>query len=106
MTKAPSEEEKLQGKWHVDKTIPLPLLFAIAVQTAGAVWWASSLSSRVSALERSDENRSGQTSQLTTIAVDIAVLKENLKSTKEDVSSIKTSFEALLQQALQEKTKR
>ena len=102
MTK-PTEEEKLQGKWHVDKTIPLPLLFAIAVQTAGAVWWASGISSRITALEKGDETRVNQTTQLNTIAVDIAVLKENLKSTKEDVSSMKTSFDALLQQALQEK---
>lgn len=29
------------GNFHIDKRIPVALLFAIVVQTAGAAWWAS-----------------------------------------------------------------
>lgn len=33
--------------WHLDKKVPLALILALIVQTAGMVWWAASLSSRV-----------------------------------------------------------
>ena len=29
------------GSWHVDRNIPISLLFAMLIQTAGIVWWAS-----------------------------------------------------------------
>jgi len=37
--------------WHLDKRVPIALMFAIFVQTAGAFWWASDISSRVTRLE-------------------------------------------------------
>lgn len=35
---APKSED---GTWHLDKRIPLSLMFAILIQTTGAFWWAS-----------------------------------------------------------------
>lgn len=35
--------------WTLDKRVPLAFIFAIAVQTAGVIWWASSLSNVVAA---------------------------------------------------------
>lgn len=37
--------------WVLDKRVPLALIIAILVQTAGAIWWAASISSRVTSLE-------------------------------------------------------
>lgn len=37
--------------WTVDKRIPIALVLTIAIQTAGAVWWVSSINSRVVSLE-------------------------------------------------------
>lgn len=37
--------------WHLDKRVPIALIFAIVVQTAGAFWWASDISGRVARLE-------------------------------------------------------
>jgi hypothetical protein len=109
MTK-PTEEEKLQSKWHVDRTIPLALVIVLLGQTGGAIWWASSLSSRVGTLEdkfkTSDEKfktSDEKIEKLSDIAVDIATLKEKSISTNEDVSDIKRSVELLTQQVLQEK---
>jgi hypothetical protein len=39
--------EPTQAEWHLDKRVPISLIAALAVQTAGIVWWASSLSARV-----------------------------------------------------------
>lgn len=41
----PTEER--QSVWHVDRTIPLSLIFAILAQTVAAVWWASTISGKV-----------------------------------------------------------
>lgn len=46
-----SQETQRQRGWHVDRTIPLALVFMLFVQTAGALWWASNVTSRVQAAE-------------------------------------------------------
>jgi hypothetical protein len=45
-----------ESQWHLDKKVPLALIFAIAMQTAAALWWASKVDSRVDALERKTDN--------------------------------------------------
>lgn len=37
--------------WTVDKRVPLALMFALATQTAAAVWWASAQSARLEQTE-------------------------------------------------------
>ncbi len=37
-------------KWHLGKEIPLPLIFAVVVQSIGIVWWARGLTSEVARL--------------------------------------------------------
>lgn len=93
-------------EWHLDKKVPIALIATLLLQTGGLVWWARGLDARVAALEKGDENRMGQVSQLTNIAVDIAALKEKAQTTKDDISDIKRSVEMLTQQVLQEKTRR
>lgn len=38
--------------WHLDKKVPIALILALVVQTAGMVWWAASLSRTVHEHER------------------------------------------------------
>ena len=38
-------------RWMIDKHVPVSLIFAIAVQTAGVFWWAAGVNNRVEALE-------------------------------------------------------
>lgn len=40
-------------RWSIDKHIPVALILSIVIQTAGIIWWASSITARVDALERS-----------------------------------------------------
>lgn len=37
--------------WHLDRKVPIALIFAIIVQSCAAVWWISSTSSRIDHLE-------------------------------------------------------
>lgn len=38
-------------RWHADKRIPVALLTAIVMQTVTVAWWASGVTSRVTAIE-------------------------------------------------------
>lgn len=38
-------------KWHLQKGVPISLIIAIMLQTAGAAWWASGVSTRIDYLE-------------------------------------------------------
>jgi hypothetical protein len=99
----PNDEDR---QWHLDKKVPIALIIAIGVQTGGAIWWARGLDARISALEKGDESRLVQSTQLNSIASDIAALKERADATKEDVSDIKRSVEMLTQQVLQDTKRR
>lgn len=44
--------EEHKEHWTVDKRVPLALILTLAMQTAGAIWWASSVSGRVDQLEQ------------------------------------------------------
>ena len=41
------------GEWHLNKSVPIALIFAIFIQTAGAIWWASTINAKVDELDRS-----------------------------------------------------
>lgn len=38
--------------WHLDKRVPVALIVTIMMQTAAAIWWASALSQRMTAIEQ------------------------------------------------------
>ena len=42
--------------WHFDRRVPVALIVTILMQTAAAIWWASALSQRVSAVEAATAN--------------------------------------------------
>ena len=44
--------EEEYTRWHLDKRVPIALVFLIIAQTAGAVWWASAVNGSILALER------------------------------------------------------
>lgn len=39
--------------WHLSKSVPITLIFAIFLQTLGIVWWASGIDNRVQNIEQS-----------------------------------------------------
>jgi len=38
---------RADDRWHVGKEIPLALIMALFFQTAGGVWWASNLTTKI-----------------------------------------------------------
>jgi len=41
-----------ESQWHLDKRVPIALIVAIVLQSGGAFWWASNLTTRVTEIER------------------------------------------------------
>lgn len=85
------EESPMPAHWKLDKRVPLPLLCAIGLQTAIAIWWAASFSatttgrldandSRVTALERTaDRTTLGlvpMSERLVRLEVQLGTIKE------------------------------
>lgn len=46
--------EKECSKWHLDKKVPLAIIFTLVGQLAGFGWIASKLDSRIESLEKAD----------------------------------------------------
>jgi hypothetical protein len=67
-----------QQSWHVDRTIPLVLIFGIMVQTAGAFWWASSQTAI----------NSQQDAQIVSLTVTLTRLAENLTERNERLAKL------------------
>jgi 5-bromo-4-chloroindolyl phosphate hydrolysis protein len=51
--------------WHLDRKVPIVLIFAIILQTAGIIWWAATLSVRLDVLESQFEARSSIPERIT-----------------------------------------
>lgn len=45
-------EDEDNKHWHLDKKVPIALIFTILAQTGAALWWAAGVNARVEQLER------------------------------------------------------
>ncbi len=83
------------GAWHLDKRVPLALIFAIVVQTATAVWFIGSLEHRVnSAIAdnlRQDSRIGTMESTTNAQAVSTATLTAQLTALRESMAELKSS---------------
>lgn len=56
--------ERRESKWTISKEVPVTVLIAVLIQSAGAVWWLSKLENRISNLEQQRVEMREQTSTL------------------------------------------
>jgi hypothetical protein len=77
--------------WHLDKRVPIALIATLAIQTAGMVWWAASITGRVDGLSQTvDEFRAFKTSER------LPVLEEQIRNLKKDVEKLDGKIDELL----------
>lgn len=74
--------------WHLDKRVPLALIFTIFLQTATVVWWASDINGRLNSLERSQQLVDGDRERLVRV-------EEKLRSTNDLLLSIDKRLERM-----------
>lgn len=72
------DEHENKEHWHLDRRVPLALIIAIFLQTAGVFYWGGQVETRVTNLE-------AQVSKNTTMS-------ERLSRVEEGVSWIKTTL--------------
>jgi hypothetical protein len=75
-------DHQYEASWHLDRKVPIALILAIVLQTGGLVWWASSLSERVNALERSRDATAPQGERLTRVEVKIENVQQGIEEIK------------------------
>jgi len=102
--------------WHLDRRVPLALIFALVMQSGSFAWWASSISERVAQNERSGQRMGGrmqrvelllseQASQDAVLVEQIRNVNESVRVVREEVRSTNTLLRELLN-TLAEQTKR
>jgi hypothetical protein len=71
------------GQWHLDKKVPLALILAILLQTAAAVWWASSIGERVNQLERQSAMTAPQAERIVRLETKVDAIFSSLTELKQ-----------------------
>lgn len=82
MIKRKAVDMESDRHWHVEKKIPLALILAILVQSAGFVWFGATLNARVNTLELNAAAAAPQADRLTRVEVQIEVVKEGITEIK------------------------
>lgn len=85
-----SEEEDKNASWHLSKSIPLTLIFAIACQTVALIWFVASLRSDVDAAARELVRLDARVSTVELISQTQAVLMARMD---ENILGIRTILE-------------
>lgn len=75
--------DKDENKWHLDRRVPISLIFAILVQTGGFFWWAATTSEKVSVLKERLDAIAPQADRLTRVEVNIESIKDSLTEIKQ-----------------------
>ncbi len=77
-------QQHLDNKWHLDRRVPLALIFSIIVQTIIVVSWLSTLGERVNQLERDRAATAPQADRLTRVEVKL----ENVQSGIDEIKRL------------------
>jgi hypothetical protein len=81
-----------QEPWHLSRSVPLALIVTLAVQTAGMVWWASSLTAQVQEQSRRlvslESSRDQSAVILAELRTDVAVLRTEARETQRQLTRI------------------
>lgn len=68
--------------WHLDRKVPVSLIVALTLQTAGVFWWAASANERLNSLEQKVILFAPQGDRLTRVEVNIESIKDSLNEIK------------------------
>ncbi|WP_425062448.1 hypothetical protein [Pyruvatibacter mobilis] len=81
-------DREAASHWHLDKRVPIALIVAMAVQTAGALVWAGAAMQRIDYLER-------DVSATSRIGERTARVEEQMRYLRQSVDRIETKLDRL-----------
>jgi hypothetical protein len=70
------------GKWHLDKKVPIALMLSLALHAGATLWWASQLTERVGMLERQQVSAAPQSERLTRVEVKVEGVQYGIEEIK------------------------
>lgn len=95
MTPRHTQEQDLTA-WHLDKRIPIAMIFTIIIQTGVAVWWVSNLSHRVdtatSTNAQQDNRISAMEAGFNNQQVGMATAAAELRAMRESLTEVKSAL--------------
>lgn len=85
-----------QEPWHLSKSVPVTLIFAIVCQTVALIWFIASLSNDVETNKMTNVKQDAKIESLEDIvqnqAVTMARMDENIKSIRELLEAMASRF--------------
>lgn len=80
--------------WHLDRRVPLALIFTLFIQTGGAIWWASGITAAQEAVvksqvglttrvERLEAGRDEQSSRMVRVETQIGNVSDQVKDQRD-----------------------
>lgn len=98
-----------ETQWHLDRRVPIALIFAIIVQSAGVTWWASQMNERMTQVERrlagfsvrndaTDERVNRQSSQIAVLTEQVANTNKSLERVELQLSNTNELLRELIRQ--------
>jgi hypothetical protein len=72
------QEDPAAQHWHLDKRIPVAIIITLAIQTGGAIWFASGISHRVDSLERQQLSSASQGDRIIRLETRMESIAEHL----------------------------
>jgi len=86
------EEEDKVNNWHLSKSIPLTLIFAIACQTVALIWFVASLRSDV---DNNAKELVRQDTRITSLEENVQSQAVTMGRMDENIKAIRTTVEML-----------
>lgn len=88
-------ENRRSESWHVGKEIPLAMLLAIFLQTAGAIWWAATMSQKIDSLSYQVASLTADKYSQHDAVRDLALVAEKMQNVNKDIDQIKEEIKWL-----------
>lgn len=70
------------SSWHLDRKVPVAIILALGLQTAGVVWWGATAAERLNALERKVELAAPQADRLTKVETRLEAVQDGISEIK------------------------
>lgn len=77
-----NDDPSTDKQWHLDRRVPLAMIFTIAMQTFAALWWASGLNARVGYLEAQYATLAPQGGQIIRLQTQLEGIDRNILEIK------------------------
>lgn len=71
--------------WHLDKKVPIAIIFTLAVQLGTAIWWSAKLDSRVAVLEIQAKQQSNLAERVVRLETLLESINNNLEEIKDSL---------------------